>query len=185
MSGDRRGTVSDTDVGGGTVDGRHLVLIGLMGSGKTTVGRVLSAQLGRELVDSDFRIEALTGSTVKQVLADQGVDALRRHEAAALFDALAETAPQVIAAAGGVVLDPRQPPASRGCARLRGVARGRPRRAGSRTLDRHHRPWLDHDPAGTLQRMHEERWPLYREVADLVVSVDGLTPDEIADRILQ
>lgn len=185
MSGNRRGTLSGSDVACGNVAGRHLVLIGLMGSGKTTVGRVLSVQLGRDLVDSDLRIEALTGSTVKQVLADQGVDELRRHEAAALFDALAEAVPQVIAAAGGVVLDPDHRRALKDAHAFVVWLEANPVALASRTLDRDHRPWLDQDPAGTLQRMHEERRPLYREVADLVVSVDGLTPDEIADRILQ
>ncbi len=76
-----------------------------MGVGKTTVGQVLAERMGRQLVDSDFRIEQLTGRTVKQILAEDGVGELRRHEAAALFDALADREPRVIAAAGGVVLD--------------------------------------------------------------------------------
>ena len=53
-----------------------------------------------------------------------------------------------------------------------------------RTATRAHRPWLDDDAIGTLRRMQDERDPLYREVADRIVAVDGLTPDQIADRIL-
>ena len=85
--------------------GRHLVLVGLMGVGKTTVGEVVARRLGRELVDSDLRIEALTGRTVKQILDADGVGEMRRFEAAALFDALRDEQPRVIAAAAGVVLD--------------------------------------------------------------------------------
>ncbi len=155
-----------------------------MGAGKTTVGRVLANRLGRELIDSDHRIEALTGRTVKQILADDGVDELRRHEGEALTDALAGSAAAVIAAAGGVVLDGRH--------RDRLVKSDAyvvwldadPSSLGDRTLSREHRPWLDDDPAGTLKRMHDEREPLYREVADAIVMVSGLTPDEIADRIV-
>ena len=164
--------------------GRHLVLVGLMGAGKTTVGRVLARRLDRELIDSDLRIEASTGRTVKQILADEGVDELRRHEGAALTDALGERTAAVIAAAGGVVLD--------------AVHRDRlarsdtfvvwldadPSSLGLRTLSREHRPWLDDDPAATLQRMYDEREQLYREVADAIVVVSGLTPEEIADRIV-
>ena len=136
---------------------RHLVLVGLMGVGKTTVGRVLAERLGRELVDSDERIEALTGRTVKQILAEGGVIELRRREADALFDALDDAEPRVIAAAGGVVLDRAH--------RKRLLAAdadvvwltGDPALLGPRTATRDHRPWLDDDPVGTLQRMYDER----------------------------
>jgi shikimate kinase len=164
---------------------RHLVLVGLMGSGKTTVGSIVAERLGRTLVDSDLRIEARTGRTVKQILADDGVDALRRAEADALFDALADGEPRVIAAAGGVVLDDGD--------------RRRLRRADAdvvwlsadpvvlapRTTSRGHRPWLDADPLGTLQVMHAERADLYREVADHVVDVGGRTPDEVATAVIE
>jgi shikimate kinase len=165
-------------------DDRHVVLVGLMGVGKTTVGQVLASRMGRQLVDSDFRIEQLTGRTVKQILAEDGVGELRRHEAAALFDALADSEPRVIAAAGGVVLDDgnrrRLAAAEADVVWLTGDVTT----LAPRTATREHRPWLEADPVGTLQRMYVEREHLYREVADRVVDVDQLTPDEIADRIL-
>jgi len=166
------------------IGGVHVVLVGLMGAGKTTVGNVLAARLGRELVDSDTRIESLTGRTVKEILAADGVEALRRHESDALFDALADGTPRVIAAAGGVVLDP----AHRGRLAAAGALvvwlDADPRLLASRTLTSEHRPWLDDDPVGTLERMHHERRPLYGEVASVTVTVDGLTPEQIADRIV-
>lgn len=162
----------------------HLVLVGLMGVGKTTVGEVLAQRLGRELVDSDLRIEARTGRTVKQILDEDGLDEMRRQEAAALFDALGDDEPRVIAAAAGVVLDPAN--------RQRLIAADAdivwltadPGLLAPRTATRGHRPWLDDDPVGTLRRMQDERRPLYREIADRIVAVDGLTPAEIADRVL-
>jgi shikimate kinase len=165
-------------------DRRHLVLVGLMGVGKTTVGAVLARRLGRQLVDSDMRIEALTGRTVKQILADGGVGELRRHEAAALFDALDDDEPRVIAAAGGIVLDPDHRRRLRRSGAEVVWLTGDPALLAPRTETGQHRPWLDDDPVGTLERMHAERAPLYREVADRAVAVDGLTPDQIADRIL-
>jgi shikimate kinase len=163
---------------------RHLVLIGLMGVGKTTVGEVLATRLGRQLADSDLRIEAMTGRTVKQILEADGVHAMRHAEAAALFDALADEQPRVIAAAAGVVLDPDDRERLRAADAEVVWLTADPTVLAPRTATRAHRPWLDADAVGTLRRMQDEREPLYREVADRAVAVDGLTPDEIADRIL-
>jgi shikimate kinase len=155
-----------------------------MGVGKTTVGRVLAARLGRDLIDSDARIEALTGRTVKQILAEDGLGAMRRYEADALFDALDDDEPRVIAAAAGVVLDPsnrkRLDDADADVVWL--IAD--PATLAPRTATRDHRPWLEGDPVGTLAKMQADRDAFYREVADRSVVVDGLTPDEIADRIV-
>ena len=166
------------------MDGFHLVLVGLMGVGKTTVGSVLAQRLGRELVDSDLRIEARTGRTVKQILDEDGLEEMRRQEAAALFDALDDEAPRVIAAAAGVVLDPgnRRRLADADADVIWLTAD--PTLLAPRTATRGHRPWLEDDPVGTLRRMQDEREPLYREVADRTVAVDGLTPEQIVDRIL-
>ncbi|HEX6657274.1 MAG TPA: shikimate kinase [Ilumatobacter sp.] len=163
---------------------RHLVLVGLMGVGKTTVGEVLARRLGRELVDSDLRIEALTGRTVKQILDGDGVAAMRRAEAAALFDGLADVEARVIAAAAGVVLDRDNRDRLNASDAEVVWLTADPAVLAPRTATRAHRPWLDDDAVGTLRHMQDEREPLYREVADRIVAVDGLTPDEIADRIL-
>jgi shikimate kinase len=164
--------------------GRHLVLVGLMGVGKSTVGAVLARRMQRQLVDSDLRIEALTGRTVKQILDADGVAAMRHCEAAALFDALADDEPRVIAAAAGVVLDEDNRERLNAADAEVVWLTADPEVLAPRTAARGHRPWLDDDVVGTLRRMQDEREPLYREVADRVVPVDGLTPDEIADRIL-
>ena len=163
---------------------RHLVLVGLMGVGKTTVGEVLARRLGRVLVDSDLRIEALTGRTVKQILDADGVAAMRQFEAAALFDALADDEPRVIAAAAGVVLDPENRQRLNAADADVVWLTADPAVLAPRTASRAHRPWLDEDPVGTLRRMQDERDPLYREIADRIMPVDGLTPEQIADRIL-
>jgi shikimate kinase len=163
---------------------KHLVLVGLMGVGKTTVGDVLARRLGRELVDSDVRIEALTGRTVKQILDEEGVAEMRRQEAAALFDALDDDEPRVIAAAAGVVLDPDNRERLKAADAEVVWLTADPELLAPRTANRGHRPWLEDDPVGTLRRMQDEREPLYQEVADRTVAVDGLTPDEIAARVL-
>lgn len=161
------------------------MLVGLMGVGKSTVGAVLARRLQRQLVDSDLRIEALTGRTVKQILDADGVAEMRHCEAAALFDALADDEPRVIAAAAGVVLDAENRERLNAADAEVVWLTADPEVLAPRTSARGHRPFLDDDAVGTLRRMQDEREPLYREVADRIVPVDGLTPDEIADRILR
>ena len=161
------------------------MLVGLMGVGKSTVGAVLARRLQRQLVDSDLRIEALTGRTVKQILDADGVAEMRHCEAAALFDALADDEPRVIAAAAGVVLDAENRERLNAADAEVVWLTADPEVLAPRTSARGHRPFLDDDAVGTLRRMQDERQPLYREVADRIVPVDGLTPDEIADRIFR
>src|SRR4051794_6921672 len=83
---------------------RHLVLVGMMGSGKTTVGRMVAARLGRRFLDSDEQVEAATGRTVREIFESDGEAAYRVLESKALCEALASRPPAVIAAAGGTVL---------------------------------------------------------------------------------
>ena len=154
-------------------DDQHLVLVGLMGSGKSTVGRVLAERLGRPLFDSDAMIEERTGRTVREIFAADGEPAFRALETQALTDALDSDAPCVVAAAGGVVLAE----ANRRILRASGAKvvwlAADPAVLVERVRSGVHRPALDDDPAGTLLRMQREREPLYREVADLVITVDG------------
>lgn len=164
----------------------HVVLVGMMATGKTTVGRLVADALRRPLVDSDQQVEARTGRTVREIWERDGEPAFRRLEADALADALAAPTPSVIAAAGGVVLDPGNR------ALLTGAeARVVWLRADTATLterlraaDDVHRPLLDTDAEGTLGRMHRERARLYAEVSDHVIDVDGRAVDDVVADIL-
>lgn len=162
---------------------RHVVLIGLMGTGKTSVGRRVAMCLGRTFLDSDAQVEAGTGRTVREIFESDGEAAFRVLEAEALAEALARPEPAVIAAAGGVVLDPanRQ--------RLRTLAtavwlRADPSLLNSRITSGDHRPLLDDDPLTMLQRMHEERSSLYDEVAEGRVVDVGSSIEEAVDGVL-
>jgi shikimate kinase len=162
----------------------HLVLVGMMGTGKTTVGRVLAERLGRPFSDSDELVASRTGRTVREIFHDEGEAAYRAHETRALLDALASTEPSVIAAAGGVVLAA----ANRGAIRSSGARvvwlRADPGLLVDRVTSSGHRPLLDDDPAGTLHRMFSERELLYREVADSVVDVDGRDVEAVVEAVL-
>jgi shikimate kinase len=165
---------------------RHLVLVGMMATGKSSVGALVASRLGRPLLDSDEQIEARAGRTVREIWRSEGEQVFRRLEAEVLADALASPEPVVVAAAGGVVLDP----GNRACLRDSGAdvvwLRARPETLLARlqAADHEHRPLLDDDPEGTLVRMHQERSSIYAEVSGAVVDVDELPPEDVADRIL-
>lgn len=149
-----------------------------MAVGKTSVGRRLAALRGWEFFDSDRQIETMTGRTVADIWRTDGEPAFRRLEAQVLADALASTTPRVIAAAGGTVLDENN---RRLMAQHHPVVwlRAQPELLATRVGTGSHRPLLDEDPAGVLERLDAIRRPLYAEVADVVVDVDDLTPDQV------
>lgn len=164
---------------------QHLVLVGLMGSGKTTVARIAADRLGRQVIDSDAVIEKATGRTVREIFATDGEDAFRAFETEALLDALSSAEPAVIAAAGGVVLrEENRMAIKRANAKVVWLC-ATPALLVERVMSGGHRPLLDDDPAGTLQRMHAQREKLYREVADAIVLVDNRTPADIAEAVLR
>ncbi len=156
-----------------------------MGSGKTTVARIAADRLGRRVIDSDAVIERATGRTVREIFAADGEDAFRLFETAALLDALATPEPAVIAAAGGVVLREQNREALKQAnARVVWLCAS-PAALVDRVMSGGHRPLLDDDPAGTLQRMYDTRQSLYREVADVIVLVDHRSPNEVVEAVLR
>jgi shikimate kinase len=164
---------------------QHLVLVGMMGVGKSTVARVLSDRLRRPVLDSDAMIEARTGRTVREIFAAEGEPAFRALESEVLRDALGATTPSIIAAAGGVVLSAE----NRGLLKA-STARvvwlcAQPTTLVERVKSSGHRPLLDDDPAGTLQRMFTVREPLYREVADAIVLVDQRSIGDVVEAVLR
>jgi shikimate kinase len=164
---------------------RHIVLVGLMGSGKTTTGQHLAARLGRPLVDSDQLIEARTGRTVREIFAADGEDAFRTLETAALLEALAAPDPLVIAAAGGVVIREANRRALLDADAFVVWLQADTGVLTARATTGDHRPLLDDDPAGMLQRMAADRDDWYREVADAVVDTTARPPDAVAAEIVR
>jgi len=163
-----------------TVGASHLVLIGLMGVGKSTVGRRVAAELGWPHVDSDQVIEARTGRPVREIWLADGEPTFRALEAEALRDALRRAEPTVIAAAGGVVLSADNRRALHDADAVVVWLTADPARLVERTRADAHRPLLDDDPEATLREMAITRDSLYREVADVVVEVGERTVEEIA-----
>jgi shikimate kinase len=162
------------------VSARHVVLIGLMASGKSSVGPLLGVRLGRDFVDNDALLEERTGQSARQLASAEGVDALHRHEAEALVSALADPVPAVVAAAAAAPMETDVAAALHGhfVVYLRAVpAVLAKRRAGSAPGD-------DHRPAvGSIAEQFDARDARYRELATLVVDETGTAPDAVVAAI--
>jgi len=158
------------------------VLIGMMGAGKTTLGRRLARRLSRPFIDSDQQIEARTGRTVREIFEADGEPAFRALETEALADALDTASPSIVAAAGGTVLAE----VNRQRMRDHGTViwlRADPSELAERVRNGTHRPLLAADPEATLHRLAAERAALYTELADHIVDTTGREPDEIVDEL--
>jgi shikimate kinase len=161
----------------------HIFLVGMMGVGKTTVGRLLAERLGRPYIDSDEQVMANTGKTVPEIFESDGEPAFRAQEKQALEQAVASPVPAVISVAGGAVLDP----ANRELLKANGKVvwlRARVDTMAQRVGRGEGRPLLGDDPGAVLARLYPQRRPLYEEVADVVVDVDDARPEEIVDKIV-
>ncbi len=163
----------------------HIVLVGMMGVGKSSVGRALARRLDRKLLDSDEMIEAREGRTVRDIWMEDGEPAFRRIEAEVLADAIAAPTPSVVAAAGGVVLSEENRNALKGSGAHVVWLLADVDLLLERVRNGMHRPLLDDDPEGTLRTMYEERADLYQEVADAIVSVEHRSINEVAGAVLR
>jgi shikimate kinase len=160
-----------------------VVLIGMMGSGKTTVGSRLARRLDRPFVDSDVQVERRAARTVRQIFEEEGEAAFRALESEVLAEALASEEPAVIAAAGGTVLDPLNRTRMREAGTVV-FLEAPPDSLAGRVGGDDHRPLLGDDPASALRRIDAERRDLYRATAHAVIDVGHEGPDEIVDRVL-
>ena len=168
---------------------RNIFLVGLMGAGKTTVGRMLAKRLGLGFVDSDREIENRTGVVVPTIFEIEGEEGFRKREAQAIAD-LTALSGHVLATGGGAVL--RQE--NRENLKANGFVvylNAPPQVLWERTRHDKNRPLLKvEDPLRKLQELFVVRDPLYREVADYIVD-DGkgnaqvvvqMLAREVADR---
>jgi shikimate kinase len=164
-----------------------ILLVGMMGAGKSTVGHALAATTGWPYVDNDELVELSTGLPVTQLMHDRGVDALRAAESAALTEALIRPTPLVAGVAAGVVLDEANRIRLQDCG-FTVYLRARVDTLVRRVLAGPARPWIAGDPEAALKEHVEHllavRGPLLSQVAALTIDVDDNTPEEIAGAIL-
>jgi shikimate kinase len=159
-----------------------LVLVGLMGAGKSHVGRLVAQEVGWRLVDVDTAITAETSQTVREIWEAGGEAAYRRLESKVVLDAILDEVPTVIAAPGGVVLDPEVRAALRDTFVV--WLRTDPATLAGRVRLGDHRPLLGDRPLDVLSTMAIERAELYGQVADAIVDTDHLDAGAVAGRVL-
>jgi shikimate kinase len=155
-----------------------IVLVGFMGAGKSTVGRLLAAKLGFPFTDSDQVIEERAGQPIRRIFADAGEPAFRELEHAVIADLLAGP-DAVLALGGGAAGHPatRALVAAVPVVYLRvGYAEALARVGGDQG-----RPMLARPD---VQALHAERQAVYASVATLTVDTDGRLPDDIALEVL-
>lgn len=146
----------------------NIFLTGLMGSGKTTVGRLLARRLHLNFVDSDHEIEAHTGVRIATIFELEGESGFRMREAE-MISRLTQRQGIVLATGGGAILNAH----SRQLLHQRGLViylRANPDQLWLRTRHDRQRPLLQTaDPKTRLQQLYEQRDPLYREAAHLII----------------
>lgn len=163
---------------------RTIALVGLMGVGKSTVGRRLAARLGLPFADGDDEIEQAAGMTVSDIFASMGEEQFREGEARVMRRLLTEAPPMVLATGGGAILNAETRALLKSHATsvwmradLKVVA-GRVARRDSRPLLR------GRDPLEALTGLADARYPLYGE-ADVTVDVGGGAHGDAVDAILR
>ena len=146
----------------------NIYLIGLMGAGKTTVGRSLARRLGWDFVDTDREIEARTGVSVPTIFEIEGEEGFRRRESQVVAETSAKTGLVVATGGGGILSEAnRKHMRSGGCVVYLNVS---PQMLWERTCRDRNRPLLQvADPLSRLIQLFAVRDPLYRETADLIV----------------
>jgi shikimate kinase len=163
---------------------RNIFLVGLMGAGKTTVGRQLAQRLGKSFHDTDQEIERRTGVRVATIFEIEGEAGFRAREAQAVA-ALTGVEDAVLATGGGVVL--RQENRQR--LKAHGFVvylRAQPRDLWARMRHDKSRPLLQtDDPLKRLEDLFVVRDPLYREVADLVVDTGRQSASTLVGQLLK
>lgn len=161
---------------------RSVVLVGLMGAGKSSIGRRLAHRLGLAFVDADTEIERAADLTIPEIFERHGEAYFRAGEVRVVARIL-DSGPQVLATGGGAFMNPE----TRARIRARGISvwlkaefdvlMKRVRRRSDRPLLR------TEDPGAVLRRLMEERYPVYAE-ADLTVISREATHEEIVEEVL-
>jgi shikimate kinase len=162
------------------MSGPRVVLVGAMGAGKSTVGRLLAERWGVAFRDTDDDVEQSEGRSISDIFVDSGEEHFRALEREAVAHALGEHA-GVLAVGGGAVMraETRSLLAGHRVVFLRVGLSNAAARVGLGTS----RPLLLGNVRGTLKALLDERTPVYQAVADADVDTDGLTPDEVADLV--
>jgi shikimate kinase len=162
----------------------HILLVGMMGAGKSSAGKRLAEKLDLPFFDVDAWIEDEEGLSIARIFETRGEAAFRDLEAKVLTSFVANPHASVLAIGGGAVTESQNRDILRGQERVVWL-RATDATLASRVDGGSDRPLLvGKDAAQELARLSKVRAPMYSEVADVVVDVDGLTLDDVVDRVV-
>lgn len=160
----------------------NIFLVGMMGAGKTTVGKLLAQHFGKTFMDCDEEIQRRTGVTIPHIFDVEGEAGFRQRETNAISD-LVKLDNIVLATGGGVVLSEQ----NRNVLRSNGVVvylKSTPHDLWQRTRHDRNRPLLQiADPLAKLKELCEQRDPLYLEVADMVVTTGKQSVNSLVQKL--
>ncbi len=161
-----------------------MVLVGLMGSGKSILGKQLASRLSLELVDLDDLIVSQAGKTIPEIFKGEGEEAFRALESELLAEVLAQDDEQIIATGGGAILSAENRAMMKQSGRVIWLDAS-PTVLAERIAGDTNRPLLDGvDPLFKMISLATQRNPLYAEVADLRVDTEKLSDEEAVAKII-
>jgi len=164
---------------------KNIVLIGFMGSGKTTVGKSLEEKTDMVFVDTDELIEAYEGCKVSEIFADKGEAYFRRLEKETLKNLLESTDNKVISTGGGIVTNQENIPLLKQLGKVF-YLRIKPETVVERLEGDKTRPLLiGEDKLVKVEQLMTDRKELYEMAADKTIDTDGLSVSEIVGKILE
>lgn len=162
----------------------RVILIGAMGSGKTTIGKALSEELGLAFRDTDEVIENQSGRTIANIFLEDGEDEFRIHEKAALREELLKDE-TILALGGGAPISPDAQSALRASGSFIVYLEASLATVAPRIGFNRDRPLLLNNPRGQWQTLMEARRPIYESLAKLTVDTNGLSESEIVSLIVK
>ena len=172
---EERDEITEKIAGAMRSEKQNILLIGMPGTGKTTVGTALADMLGRELFDTDEMIIARDGRTIPEIFADEGEEYFRDLESAAASE-LSQKTGVIISAGGGIITREENYYALAENSFIVFLNRD------LTLLPIEGRPLSQSQP---LERLYQARLPLYRSWCDAEVDMNGLTPEETAEKIME
>ena len=159
----------------------NIILIGPMGSGKTSTGRMLAKEMGYAFADTDEEVTKRTGVSIAYIFDVEGEEGFRKRECLALKECLNDNN-TVLSTGGGIVLSKE----NRDLLQNRGTVvylQTSVRSQVERTASSNNRPLLQNkDPEQTLEKLMLTRGPLYEEIADITINTDNKSPEEVATK---
>lgn len=165
-------------------EAKNIVLIGLMGSGKSAVGRTIAKKLGRRFIDTDRYIERKFGKTIPEIFKSNGEDAFRKFERETIKK-ISQYIGIVIATGGGAIKDPENFSCLKSCGWIIALYAS-PSILYQRIEGRRVRPLLSgqKDPVKTLEDIYNERKNLYAQ-ADFHINTESKDINQISDEVIE